>query len=144
MVHELSVKFHQLLRLHKAIKTSLNARINSETFKSIKECQQSFWRFASKLFNEEDSSTIPCIDQQSAESYFSEVYGSSSRSYTRTTRLSQPPLTTIPFNKDPISQREVKEIILRSRSSSSPSPLDHISYNILKHSPALLPALQDL
>ena len=65
--HELSVKFHQLLRLHnKAKKTSLKARMNSETFKLRKECQQSFWKFESKIFNEEDSSTIPCFNQQSS------------------------------------------------------------------------------
>ena len=33
--HELSVKFHKLLRLHsKAKKTSLKARMNSETYKA--------------------------------------------------------------------------------------------------------------
>ena len=113
-----------------------------ETFKARKECKQSFWRFASNLFNEEDSSTIPCLDQQSVESYFSE--DSSPRSYTRPTWLPQPSPATIPFNKDSISQREVEEIILRSRSSSSPTPLNHISYNILKHCPSLLPALLEL
>ena len=41
--HEPSVKFHKLLRLHnKAKKTSLKVRMNSETFKARKECQQSF------------------------------------------------------------------------------------------------------
>ena len=118
--------------------------MNSETFKARKECQPSFWTFVSKLFNEEDSYTIACFDQQPAESYFSEVYDSSPRSYTRPRWLPQPPPVIIPFNKNPISKSEVEEIIMRSRSSSSPSFLDHISYNILKHCPSLLPALLDL
>ena len=72
------------------------------------------------------------------------MYDSSSRSYTRPPWLPQPPPATTTFNKDPISPREIKEVIRRSRSSSSPSPLDGISYKVLKQCPSLLPALLDL
>ena len=57
-VRELSVKFHTLLRLHsKEKKASMKTRMNLEAFKARSECQRSFWRFASKLFSEDDSST---------------------------------------------------------------------------------------
>ena len=144
-VRELSVKFHRLIRLHsKAKKASLKARMNLEAFKARRECQRSFWKFASQLFSEDDSPTIPCFNQESAESFFTEVYDSHPRSYTRPAWLPQPSPVTTPFNEDPISQREVEDVIRRSRSSSSPSPLDLISYNVLKHCPSLLPALLDL
>ena len=53
VVHKLSVKFHWLLRLHsKAKKLS---KMKLEAFKARRECQRSFWRFASGLFNKEDS-----------------------------------------------------------------------------------------
>jgi len=44
----------------------------------------------------------------------------------------------------PITVSEISETIKRSRSSSSPSPIDRVSYKILKRCPALLPALADL
>ena len=145
MVHELSVKFHRLLRLHsKAKKASLKARLNLEALTVRRECQKSFWRFASQLFSEDNSSTAPGFDQESAESFFAEVYDSSSRSYTRPPWLPQPPPATTTFNEDPISTREIEEVIRHSRSSSSPSPLDCILYKVLKQCPSLLPALLDL
>ena len=68
MVRELSVKFHQLLRLYsKAKKASLKARLNLEALTARRECQKSFWRFASQLFSEDDSSAAPSFDQESAE-----------------------------------------------------------------------------
>ena len=141
-VHELSVKFYKLLRLYKAKKTSLKARMNSETFKARKGCQQSFWRFASKLFNEEDSSIFLALTN-SQQNLTSLRYMTAVPDHT----LDQPgydnppPLPFISM-RDPISQREIEEINVRSRSSSTPSPLDHVSY-ILKHCPSLS-ALLDL
>ena len=48
------------------------------------------------------------------------------------------------FNDAPITIAEISEIIKRSKSSSSPSPIDRVSYKIFKRCPALLPALVDL
>ena len=145
VVHILSIKFHRLLRLHsKTKRASLKAKINLEALKARKECHRSFWQFSSALFNDDDSPTIPCFDHKSAESYFTKVYDSSPHSYTRPDWLPIPPTATTQFNEDPISQREVEEIIKQSKSSSSPSPLDHVSYKVLKHCPSLMPALLDL
>lgn len=118
--------------------------MNLEAFKTRKECQRSFWRFASQLFKEDDSSAIRCFDQLSAESYFTKVYDSSPHSYTKRDWLPQPSPLTTSFNEDPISQTEVEAVIKHSRSSSSPSPLDQVSYKVLKYCPSLMPALLDL
>ena len=133
-VRELSVKFHRLLRLHsKSKKASLKAKLNLEALKARKECERSLWKFVAHLFSEDDSSTLPSFDHQSAESYFTKVYNSSSHSYTKPDWLPQPPSASTPFKEDPISQSEVEEVIKYSRSSSSPSPLDQVSYQVLKH-----------
>ena len=145
VVRELSVKFYRLLRLHsKAKKASRKSIRNLEALKARKECQRSFKRFAFQLFSDDYSSIIPDFNQESAESYFTEVYNSSPRSYTRPSWLPQAPPVTNPFNEYPISQREVEEVIKRSRSSSSPCPLDHISYTLFKKCPSLMPALLNL
>jgi hypothetical protein len=44
----------------------------------------------------------------------------------------------------PITEEELARVIRKSRSSSSPSPFDRISYTILKRCPSLRPALLDL
>ena len=48
------------------------------------------------------------------------------------------------FNDDPISVSEISNVIKCANSSSSPSPIDRISYKIFKKCLALLPALIDL
>ena len=60
--------------------------------------------------SEGDSPTIPCFNQESAESFFTEVYDSCPR-YTRPAWLPQPSPVTMPFNEEPILQREVEEVI---------------------------------
>ena len=145
VIRELARKFYQLIRLHSKTKQEqLRAKVRLEAGKARQECARSFWRFAAKILDDRENSPEPTFTAENAESYFREVYSSSPREYTRPPWL---PATKPPhcaFNDAPITTSEISEVIKRSRSTSSPSPMDRVSYKILKRCPALLPALSDL
>ena len=118
--------------------------MNLEALKARSECHRSFWRFTRQLFSEDDSTTAPGFDQKSAESYFAEVYSSTPTSYTRPPWLPKASPVSTTFNEGPITEQELNEAISHSSSSSTPSPLDQVSYKVLKHCPSVLPPLLDL
>ena len=51
--------------------------------------------------------------------------------------LSEPPLPSTAFNDEPIAN-EISVVIKHTKSSSSPSPIDQVSYRVLKQCPSLL------
>ena len=120
------------------------ARLNLEAGKARRECVRCFWKFAAKILDGRDELPEPDFSAEEAESFFREVYSSSPREFQRPTWLppTDPPQSA--FNYDTITISEVSRIIKRSKSSSSPSPIDRVSYKIFKRCPALLPALVDL
>ena len=137
-VREHSIKFHKLLRLHSmSKKASLQAKVNLEAFKARRECARSFWRFASNLLDEEESSTmyIPILQQEKADTFFTNVYDSHPKQFPRPSWLPEPPAPTTPFDEGPITLKEIEKVIKHSRKSSSPHPLDQISYTVLKTLP---------
>ena len=138
-------KFHQLIRLHsKAKREQMRARLNLEARKARQECAKCFWRFAATVLDGREESPEPAFSADKAESYFREVYSSSPREFARPSWLpaSKPP--DCAFNDSPITLSEISDTIKRSESSSSPSPIDRVSYRILKKCQTLLPALVDL
>lgn len=63
---KLSRKLYRLLRLHnKEKKVSIQAKMKFNVLKVRKECQRSFWRFASQVFSEEDSPVVSSRSQLS-------------------------------------------------------------------------------
>ena len=72
------------------------------------------------------------------------MYSSSPRQFQRPEWLPTMKPPQYPFNDDPITISEIKEVIKRTKSSSAPSPLDRVSYQVFKRCPTLLAALADL
>ena len=55
--------------------------------------------------------------------------------------MPEPPLPTVPMVTTEFTEEEVRHTILKSKSASSPSPADQVSYVVLKKCPSLIPAL---
>ena len=145
MILDLAKKFQLLLRLHsKTKKPSLKTRANLEAKKPRSECAKSFWKFAAKIRDNEHSSNVnPAFTSQTAETFFKDIYSSNPRTFQCPDWLREPPPPTNEFNNVPIAN-EISVVIKHTKSSSSPSPIDQVSYQVLKRCPSLLPALSSL
>ena len=66
------------------------------------------------------------------------------RRFTRPSWMPQFQPPTVPLVIDPFSAEEVEAVIDRTRSNSSPSPLDQVPSTVLKKCPSLMPALLHL
>ena len=65
----------RLLRLHsKKSKISNKSKANMEARKARSDCAKVFWRFASRLLDEDEVSASPAFSVDDAESFFKEVY----------------------------------------------------------------------
>ena len=108
-----------------------------------RECNQSFWKFASHILDKDDSDSFvhPSFDADTAEKYFKEIYNSPNHHYFKPSWLPSTAAPHMSFDSDNIQLEEIISAINHSRSSSAPSPLDQIPYQILKRCPSLLPAL---
>lgn len=81
---------------------------------------------------------------EDAEAFFKQVYSSSPRVFERPEWLPSMNAPQCTFNDGPITISEITEVIKRTKSSSSPSPIDIVSYQVFKRCPTLLTALADL
>ena len=78
------------------------------------------------------------------EDYFRSTYSTCPRTFEHPSWMPQPPLPTVPVDTVPFNFEEIEAVISRTRSNSSPSPLDQVPYTVLKHCPSLMPALLHL
>ena len=144
----LSGRFLSLLRDHSRLKRASARRLQTrEATKVRQECHRNFWRFARDLLDDSATSQIsPDFSADSAYKFFTEVYNSSDHQFVRPCWMPLPPPPDSERSMDmgPITREELSYVIKRSRASSSPSPLDQISYSIFKRCPSLHPALLDL
>ena len=141
-------RFHQLIREHSKLK-ALQTRHNVKQSASVsKRCSRNFWKFSQELLSDdtEDSNVKPNFNADEAVSFFSSTYSTpKSRDETNkcpsglNVKSPSSPLVT-----KPISVLEIQAKIKCSRTSSAPSPIDGISYVILKKCPSILPVLMDL
>ena len=115
-----------------------------EARKARSDCAKAFWRFASRLLDKDEVSASPAFCVDDAESFFKEVYSCNAKSFSRPEWLPVPSIPHTPFNDDAISIEEIRQVIKQTKSNSTPSPLDQISYTVLKRCPALTLALVDL
>ena len=76
--------------------------------------------------------------------YFQKVYSSEPHHFTKPSWMPAPAPPQYPMGMDPISMEELSLAIKRSRPSSSPSPIDQISYRVFKQCHLLRPAILDL
>ena len=110
-----------------------------------KRCHRDLHKFAQKIFEDDDCASIqPTFGKEEAESFFTSTYSASPRSFTQPSWMPQPPLPTVPMVTCEFTAEEVKRVISKPRSASSPSPVDQILYTVLKKCPSLLPALLHL
>ena len=148
VILHLARQFHQLVRRHSKLKFSQNKqRVKNSAVSANKRFTKNFWRFAKDLFSDDDVSSedvSPNFSVQVADQFFQNTYskGSSGPSCPSDVPTLKSPKTQ--FDIRPISANEVARKIKHSRNSSTPSPLDGISYLVLKKCPSLLPALVDL
>ena len=144
----LSGKFLSLVRDHSRLKRESSRRLQSKEARFARqECHPNFWRYAKGLLDGSAASqTTPEFSASVAHSYFSQVYQSSPHHFEKPSWMSSPPppVSDCSMNMSPITQEELSRVIKKSRSSSAPSPLDRISYSIMKRCPSLHPALLDL
>ena len=146
-VRVLAHEFHQIVRkLSKLSKDYRKMQQKSSATQQRKECRKDIHRFARKVLDDDNYSSIqPTFTKDVAEHYFSATYSTSAqRSFTRPSWMPQPQPPTVPFVIDPFSLEEVEAVIAKTRSNSSPSPLDQVPYTVLKKCPSLMPALLHL
>ena len=84
------------------------------------------------------------FSKEEAHSYFSSVYSSSPHVLVDPPWLARALDPGVLFNITEFEVEEIDETAKRSRSSSAPSPLDQISYRIIKMCTAIIPILVHL
>ena len=126
----------------KALKRSRRFGDERMAMKMKKEYNASFWRFASKVLDNDSTSKVsPNFSLESAERFFSNTYSSTPSTFSQPSWIPTPTEPIECFDTDPIRMDEVISVIKRAKVASSPSPLDAISYKILKRCPSLSAAL---
>lgn len=145
-VTTLAKNFFKLVRKQSALKKQSNkAQLNSTAAKERQECHKHFWSFARKLLDDNNTSNIhPSFTAEEASDYFRKVYASEPREFAKPDWMPSPPPPSMEFEAAPIEDHEIRRVIKKSKSKSSPSPFDRVSYAILKNCPSLLKALADL
>ena len=147
-IHTLAANFLSLLRTHSHLKRKSSQRLRHQEAKVVREdCHRDFWGFAKRLLGEgATTQTTPTFSASSAHSFFSEVYNSSPHHFTVPPWMPVPPPPGSGYvmEMSPVSERELAQVLKKSRSSSSPSPFDRIPHTIFKKCPSLHPALLDL
>lgn len=148
IIQQFARQFHKLVRRHSKLKYAQNKQyVKSCAVHANKQCMRNFWRFSKDLFSDDGDSSkdvSPKFTAQDADQYFRSTYSkepSEPSSFSDIPKFDNP---KTPFDIRPISVTEVAFKIRRSRNSSAPSPLDGISYLVLKKCPSLLLALVDL
>ena len=139
----LAQTFHSLVRKHsKLSKMAKRAEGRMSQSKQRKECHNDLQKFTRKILDDESFTAIqPTFSKQEAESYFTNTYASMPKSFTSPSWMPEAPSPTIPLVTCEFTEEEVENVIARSKSTSTPSPLDQIPYIVLKKCPSLMPAL---
>ena len=147
-IQSLSGNFLSLLREHSKLKRKSSRRLQDKEASIVREeCHHNFWRYAKCLLDGDTTSqSTPNFSARAAYSFFSEVYMSSPHQFETPSWMSSPPspVSDCSMDMSPVSPEELTRVIRKSKSSSAPSPLDRISYTILKRCPSIHPALLDL
>ena len=143
IVRTLKGAYLKTIRIYsKALKRSRRAGDEHAATKMKKECTASFWKFASKVLDNESTSNVsPNFSLESAKQFFTNTYSSTPSTFSQPSWLPTPTEPIECFDTDPIRMDEVISVIKRAKAASSPSPFDAISYKILKRCPSLFKAL---
>ena len=88
--------------------------------------------------NGDDHTSVP---PETAENHFKATYGATPKSFSRPTRMPNVPTPSVPFVKEAITADKVQQVIQKCKATSTPSPVDQMSYRVFKKCPSLLSAL---
>ena len=146
-IKKVAQKFHKFLRQHNQMqKATIRKSKHNEARRARKDCAKHFWSFASQTLDGDSSSkqVEPAFQADAAESFFTHVYSSCKREYKQPEWLPDAPAPQQEFDESPITEEQLLAAIKKSRSQSSPSPLDQVTYLVSKRCPCLVPVLVDL
>ena len=108
-------------------------------------CHHHFWKFAKELLDDKSSSqVVPSFTEPQASSYSREIYQSGPRNFDQPDWLPVAPTPEVELDCEEFAPEEIQIAMKCSKSSSTPSPMEHISFQIFKHCPSLSAALLDL
>ena len=144
IIQSLAANFLSLLHKHSRLSRDSSHRLqHKEAAVAREECHRNFWQFAKELLDGDSTvQTSPKFSDSTAHSYFSEIYQSVPHHFQTPSWMPSAPDCSMDMT--PVSEEELTRVIEKSRSSSTPSPIDRISYTVFKKCPSLRPALQDL
>ena len=142
-VRLLACEFHHLVRKHsKLSRQERTAQSQRSKKQQRKECYRNLHKFARKILDDDNYTSVqPSFSKPEAQSFFTDVYSTTPKSFTRPLWMPEPPLPTVPMVTSEFTEEEVRHIILKSKSASTPSPADQVPYVVLKKCPSLIPAL---
>lgn len=142
-IRALATKFHLLLRQYKQIsRAEKRVTTMKSAQKERRDCAKNVCKFAKDGKHQQD--TEPAFDMASAHDYFKTAYSSEGKEFNQPHWLpnAQPP--TYPFDESPFTMGELEGVIKRVRTGAAPSPLDQITYLVLRRCPSLALELLDL
>ena len=145
-ISSIAQKFFNSVRSHNKLKRAHSqSQCKAECRTARHQCHKNLWKFTKKLLDGDGVSDIqPTFSEAEATSFFTSVYHSEPRSYTQPSWMPAAPGPVTEFNEDDISVDEIAYAVKKSRSKSSPSPVDGIPYLVFKKCPALLVALHNI
>ena len=88
-----------------------------------------------------DHQLLHLLDVNHVATYFTESCSAIECDFQRPAVLPEASVPTVPLNEETISLKEVQQSVMKSRMSSSPSPVDQIPYIVFKKCPCLHAAL---
>ena len=145
-ISSIAKKFFDSVRSHNSLKRAHSqSQHKAECRTARHQCHKNLWKFTRKLLDGDGVSDIqPTFSKAEATSFFTSGYHSEPRSYTQPSWMPGAPGPVTEFNEDDISVDEIACAVKKSRSKSSPSPVDGIPYLVFKKCPALLVALHNI
>ena len=140
-------QFLSLLREHSKAKRLADGQlVKLEARAARDDCHKHFCRFAKDLLDNNRATSIsPTFSSQEAYNLFSKQYTTEPHGYS--TPPWMPPSADPKYamsSVDSITMEELLGAMKRSWSTSTPSPLDQVPYQVFKKCPSLVPALPDL
>ena len=145
-IMSLARSFYKMVHSHNRCKRLYQRAVWSRNADHVRgECHQHFWPFARRLLDKSSQSVIePQFSLEEAVQYFTDTYHAVPESFTHPEWMPSPPSPSTEFNCEGITLDEIAAAVKRSRTRSTPSPLDGVPYVVFKRCPALLTALHDV
>ena len=142
-VRALARSFHSLVqRYSKLSREAHQAEKKRNRQSERRACHKNFWQYARSVLDEDGHTSIPpAFTRETAESHYKSTYGATAKSFSQPTWMPSVPTPSVPFVEESITADEVQQVIQKCKATSTPGPVDQMSYRVFKKCPSLLPAL---